>query len=256
MALISCPNCGKEISDKAIKCPQCGYMLNEPTIDKQQNNVCEECGTVFPLESTSCPNCGCPVAQPKSTKKKSPAGTLLLLVGVILAAVFGFKQYQSIQRTNFHINYYNAVNAMADGGEKAETDAFLIRGVWANAINKKSDPKTDKFTKQNNGTGAFYSDFNDALKALFADEDFKNDLSFIYDNQLEVDSYMKKLKKHSDRFSEEYDAIKKLHESYMKLTNMVLNPLGSCQSYAEDLNAVFKETTDNYRAVALYLDDE
>ena len=27
MALIKCPECGKEISDKALKCPQCGYPL-------------------------------------------------------------------------------------------------------------------------------------------------------------------------------------------------------------------------------------
>lgn len=27
MALIKCPECGKEISDKAIKCPHCGKIL-------------------------------------------------------------------------------------------------------------------------------------------------------------------------------------------------------------------------------------
>lgn len=29
MALISCPECNKEISDKAISCPNCGYPLNQ-----------------------------------------------------------------------------------------------------------------------------------------------------------------------------------------------------------------------------------
>lgn len=29
MALISCPECGKEISDKASSCPNCGYKLQE-----------------------------------------------------------------------------------------------------------------------------------------------------------------------------------------------------------------------------------
>ena len=27
MALISCPKCGKQISDKAIKCPRCGWQI-------------------------------------------------------------------------------------------------------------------------------------------------------------------------------------------------------------------------------------
>ena len=29
MALIKCPECGKEISDKASRCPQCGYPIRE-----------------------------------------------------------------------------------------------------------------------------------------------------------------------------------------------------------------------------------
>lgn len=29
MALLNCPECGKEISDKAESCPNCGYPINE-----------------------------------------------------------------------------------------------------------------------------------------------------------------------------------------------------------------------------------
>ena len=28
MALINCPECGREISDKAVSCPHCGYPIN------------------------------------------------------------------------------------------------------------------------------------------------------------------------------------------------------------------------------------
>lgn len=31
MALIKCPECGKEVSDKANACPNCGYPINEST---------------------------------------------------------------------------------------------------------------------------------------------------------------------------------------------------------------------------------
>ena len=31
MALIKCPECGKEISDKASACPNCGYPINVST---------------------------------------------------------------------------------------------------------------------------------------------------------------------------------------------------------------------------------
>lgn len=45
MALVKCPECGKEISDKARKCPHCGYPLNE---EKQKSN---EGDTVVEIQS-------------------------------------------------------------------------------------------------------------------------------------------------------------------------------------------------------------
>lgn len=40
MALINCPECNKEISDKAISCPNCGYPLNQkPTDESCEYNV-------------------------------------------------------------------------------------------------------------------------------------------------------------------------------------------------------------------------
>lgn len=32
MALISCPECGKEISDKVKSCPHCGYPIDNEEI--------------------------------------------------------------------------------------------------------------------------------------------------------------------------------------------------------------------------------
>lgn len=32
MALIKCPECGNDVSDKAIKCPRCGYPLKQEEI--------------------------------------------------------------------------------------------------------------------------------------------------------------------------------------------------------------------------------
>lgn len=34
MALIKCPECGKEISDKAIRCPSCGYPIERNSDEK------------------------------------------------------------------------------------------------------------------------------------------------------------------------------------------------------------------------------
>jgi len=38
MALINCPECQKEISDKTKNCPHCGYPFeNNPVVNNQQN---------------------------------------------------------------------------------------------------------------------------------------------------------------------------------------------------------------------------
>ncbi len=43
MALIKCPECGKEISDTCDQCIHCGYKLkNETKPINQQNNVAEQ----------------------------------------------------------------------------------------------------------------------------------------------------------------------------------------------------------------------
>lgn len=34
MPLISCPECGKEISDNLLSCPNCGYDLTKRTANK------------------------------------------------------------------------------------------------------------------------------------------------------------------------------------------------------------------------------
>ena len=35
MALIKCPECGKEMSDKAIRCPSCGYPIEKVSYEKR-----------------------------------------------------------------------------------------------------------------------------------------------------------------------------------------------------------------------------
>lgn len=38
MALIKCPECGKEISDRAVSCPHCGYPIKNLSREKESVN--------------------------------------------------------------------------------------------------------------------------------------------------------------------------------------------------------------------------
>ena len=42
MALITCPECGKQVSDKAGKCIHCGYIFHESNQENSVNNILQK----------------------------------------------------------------------------------------------------------------------------------------------------------------------------------------------------------------------
>lgn len=63
MALVSCPECQKEVSTQALACPQCAF----PYPGKQANAVeqsgmklhaCPDCGSAVSKYAKTCPHCG------------------------------------------------------------------------------------------------------------------------------------------------------------------------------------------------------
>lgn len=59
MSLINCPECGKEISDKAKTCPHCGYPLEE-YVSKTKESKNEKDYDLIKQEllQRNCPRCG------------------------------------------------------------------------------------------------------------------------------------------------------------------------------------------------------
>ena len=47
MALIKCPECGKEISDSAKECVHCGYKLEKEETEELEKEKCPECGKYY-----------------------------------------------------------------------------------------------------------------------------------------------------------------------------------------------------------------
>lgn len=63
MALINCPECGKEISDKAASCPNCGLPIEKMPRELTENEKpemfdCFECGRPLPTSIDRCIYCG------------------------------------------------------------------------------------------------------------------------------------------------------------------------------------------------------
>ena len=70
MALIKCPECGKQISDKAVSCPNCGFPLSEirkeDTVATDTSKYYHVAESTDPLVSSNktviCSTCGSPIA--------------------------------------------------------------------------------------------------------------------------------------------------------------------------------------------------
>lgn len=69
MALINCPNCGRQVSDSAPVCPGCGTPINTTSVKK---TFCKYCGSEIQGDIAFCPSCGKPVkALPQQNLQQS-----------------------------------------------------------------------------------------------------------------------------------------------------------------------------------------
>ncbi len=124
MALIKCPICGKEISDKAKVCPNCGldiieynHKLEEARLEAERQEriaeeqkkeeeqkrlkeleskeKCPECGALVDKEVEKCPNCGFPIKEEKerinielnNTKRKNKKIIIICMSFIILLCI-------------------------------------------------------------------------------------------------------------------------------------------------------------------------
>lgn len=249
MGMIYCPNCGEEISDKAISCPYCNFAFSKQNIVK-----CDECGMEYESNLSACPKCGCP--KPSFTEKSQKSkhkGIIISIISVALIAVFilGFIITQKAKESEYYSNMETVSFTMLDGAVKAETAGNLIMSVWYNAIYEKRDDQTDKYTIVN---GKFVDDFNDALDNLFADKNFIDSISEIELNQSEVTELMKKLKNPPRKYEEAYSVLTIYYDNYLKMTKSVISPTGSLNTFSEDFNTYDEDTVNAYEKMKLYLD--
>lgn len=276
MALITCPECGKDVSDKAVECPHCKAILKEP--DKK---ICVECGNELEEGTEICPKCGCPTAEHENDKLiDNVAGTkenllnnkkkikvaawgIVVVILIIIIAIMGTrakkasdakKEEEEKARISeeYLINLYDATSKILSGATRAEKAGGLIHDVWYNTIFEKKDITTDAYTRSN---GYFLNDFNDALSNLFGDSSFQVDISYITSNQLEVKEVMKALKNPPQEYEEAYDAIKDLYDAYLEFTNHVVDPKGNLQTFTSDFNDYDSKVVNCYNHMRIYLEE-
>ncbi len=268
MALIKCPQCENQISDKALECPSCGFKIIKKDEKEKEPIECEECGKEIPDGALTCPSCGNPVKinceekneapqkveitnvnLPKLDKKKKNRIiiTVVVVMLVIVGAVFAVNQHKA---GTYKSNLELASAAMLTGASTAENAGGLIHDVWYNTIYEESDSSTDKYTKEN--SYKFYDDFNDSLAILFMDTTFIKKIDSIKESQETVNGLMKELMNPPEEYRDAYNTLKDYYDSYLDLTNLVIDPSGNLQSYTSNFNDADSEVLKCYKAMQLY----
>lgn len=133
MAMIKCPECGQEISDKAKKCIHCGKEFVE---EKPKTKICSECGKENSLDATECAFCGCPLEdisgkedffgannQNSVKNKKSVVKIIVPIVAVALVAIIGIVFYNvKVVKPK---NTYDEAMEILEKGKYNEADELL-----------------------------------------------------------------------------------------------------------------------------------
>ncbi len=224
MALIPCPECGKEISDKVKACPYCGYPFEDSTSIKDDAQKVEITGVNIK------PN------DPLKTKKiLFGVGALLIIFAIIITGYIVITNNKEKEGFNAYIENLNLARlTMIDAASDSESLLNLTAKVWYNSIYEERDEETDKFTRPD---GFFYDDFNLALTALFMDSQTLATTSSIEENQVKVMEIMKGLQNPPKGLETCYQTVTELYSAYQGLTDLAINPTGSLQSFGESKNS-------------------
>lgn len=233
---IICPECGKEISDKADECSYCGCP-----IEKEKEKVAA-------LQQVE-------VAGVKVTKKtKNIIVMVAIILGLCVVGCGGYKIYFDKKSEREHVEAYNTYIdnltfsqiCMLAGGSDAESLCNLTLRVWGNSIYKEKDSETDRFTRKDNGKGVFYDDFDDALFNLYLDEDTSNTRKSIEENQKTVKQLIKDLQTVPEGLEKCYDTISDLYDAYNTLTELAVNPSGNYSGYSSNKATAVSEFMSLY----------
>lgn len=274
MALISCPGCGENISDKARVCPKCGY-IQEATAEKEidRSRTCDECGAVVKSGVEECPNCGNPLSSKQDTLQKvevtriripqinkrakkiigmALGATVLAVVAIITIISLNNKRNAQQAAEDYAKNLDLITYGMLSGAADAETAGNLIHDVWYNSIYQESDPSTDEYTRSK--FGGYNDDFNTSLGKLFSDSSFTSQIEALESNQAVINELMKQLANPPEEFKEAYAVLKDYYNAYYELTTLVISPKGSLQTFTDKFNEADSEVLKYYNAMELYLD--
>lgn len=215
MAMIKCPECGKDISNQSDKCIYCGFPIrNEDMI------VCSNCGVLNQAGSTFCSSCGNPLVKgitaPSTTKahksankkkhskkrhSKAPLFMSIFFLLLILIAVIVFRWAIQSGRLEVVIKdpdtneSYQLISSSGLFNVALTIPAEYVEGTTQKELNKQAKEGTFKSSTLNKDGSVTYvmsksqhKEMLNTLKDSIADELNKIPNSTDYPNVTKVEA--------------------------------------------------------------------
>ncbi len=253
MNYYQCPNCGCSVMEGAKYCSECGSpiidtrmvddnLTDSDTLDDEYTDTVED-----NLEDTFLGTKKKGVKRKK--KKRSPIRRLIIWAIVIALAIWGKLEYDAY---NYGINLHNVGYYAYTSADHLESAGILFYNVWNNSVNKIINEETDKYTREADGTGQFYTDFNDALKVLENSKEYKDERSQAEEAQNEAYELMGKLTNPPKRYEEAYRDIKSFYTDYIAFYNTVMNPNGTLADYRDKFEKTRDAFIQSSYAISMY----
>lgn len=237
MALMNCPECGKEMSDTISSCPHCGFKLSK---NKKSKN------------------------EKKNNKKFILAGIISIVLVLIISTVViiiatGNKDESeevSANAQNSDQGYYTRImeeslQLMSDSSQRADYNFRLIDKLWYSSIfDKCKNSFAINLSILSSGneyldTEYGYNNGHDIYWFAKIDEDqvekFRANNDYIIENDTKVIKAFKDLKKGYDGDKDLYNEVLELYKCYSKIISSVKEPSGTYKDYSSSMQTTFKE---------------
>jgi len=241
MALINCPECQKEVSDKVENCIHCGYPFQKISAINPQNNI-ENNGIKKP-----------------SKEKKIAIVIITIIVVVIIVGIFYDNQLQN--EDNYIGKLRETHIKILSGASIAEDLTHLTRKVWNNSIFKNSNIDTNKFTIRENVYSSnrinyrdsdFLSDFNVALSNLASDPEIIEKKENLIEIQKEAVVLMRNMKNYPRNLDYVYNDLLVLYNSFLELSRLAVTPSGSFNSFTNNVDEIISTLLEYHNKIDLY----
>ena len=278
MALINCPECGKEISDRVIACPHCGFPMQEenpqanpqateqtaPSADQHEQQV----QNFAPVQQEAS-QLQQPEKNPTNKKMVIIIGVVVVVIIAAIAIAFAIKstnekkaaraaeEEASIaaeERQTYIENLELVRYTMLSGAAEAESICGLTQSVWYDTIYEKYDTDTAKYTRDSNGN--YHDDFNTSLNLLYSDEEIIARIDGIEENQDTAEGLMKKLQTVPEGLEACYHTVTELYNAYKQFTDLAISPRGSYTTYSENFASYDKEFMKYFDQLGLQIPEE